>query len=267
MASALQQRRDLFPGWSPIIVVMDGQCSRVYDTHSRVFGRRLGGRFPVADDGERDVAMRDFRGNLSAAQQGDEEAFAAIWRHFQPGLLRYLKVKDATLADDLAADTWLKVLGALPAFEGNEAGFRAWLFTIARNRRTDMYRGAATRLVLVESSQLALLPDGTDVEVDAEEDLATDEILALISQLSVDQAEAVALRIVAGLDVSSVATIMGRSAGSVRVLCHRGLRALECKLNEEIDVADESVLPGEAEAGTAEPGAGLPLRPEVILHG
>ncbi len=178
--------------------------------------------------------MKDFRGKLSAAQRGDEDAFAAIWRYFQPSLLRYLKVKDNALADDLAADTWIKVLGALSAFEGTEAGFRAWLFTIARNRRTDWYRGAATKLVLVETSQLALLPDGNDVELDAEEDLATDEILKLISQLSVDQAEAVSLRIVAGLDVSAVATIMGRSTGSVRVLCHRGLRALERKLDRAI---------------------------------
>jgi RNA polymerase sigma-70 factor, ECF subfamily len=213
--------------------------------------------------------MKDFRGTLSAAQRGDEEAFAAIWRNFQPSLLRYLKVKDHALADDLAADTWLKVLGALPAFEGGEAGFRAWLFTIARNRRTDWYRGAATKLVLVESTQLALLPDTNDVEVDAEEDLATAEILDLISQLSADQAEAVALRIVAGLDVAAVATIMGRSAGSVRVLCHRGLRALERKLDRAVFEAQETekMTTIATPAETAGPAEGAGWQPEAILHG
>jgi RNA polymerase sigma-70 factor (ECF subfamily) len=213
--------------------------------------------------------MKDFRTNLSAAQRGDEEAFAAIWRHFQPSLLRYLKVKDTALADDLAADTWLKVLGALPAFEGNEAGFRAWLFTIARNRRTDWYRGAATKLVLVETTQLALLADVNDVEVDAEEDLATDEILDLISQLTTDQAEAVALRIVAGLDVAAVATIMGRSAGSVRVLCHRGLRTLERMLDRAVFEAEETetMTTFAAPAEAADPTEGAGLQPEAILNG
>ena len=213
--------------------------------------------------------MKDFRGKLSAAQGGDEEAFAAIWRHFQPSLLRYLKVKDHALADDLAADTWLKVLGALPAFEGSEAGFRAWLFTIARNRRTDWYRGAATKLVLVETTQLALLADTNDVEVDAEEDLATAEILDLISQLSADQAEAVALRIVAGLDVAAVATIMGRSAGSVRVLCHRGLRALERKLDRAVFEAQETetMTTFATSAEDAPPAAEAGWQPEAILHG
>lgn len=213
--------------------------------------------------------MKDFRGKLSAAQRGDEEAFAAIWRHFQPSLLRYLKVKDHALADDLAADTWLKVLGALPAFDGSEAGFRVWLFTIAKNRRTDWYRGAATKLVLVETSQLALLPDGNDVELDAEEDLATDRVLELVSQLSVDQAEAVALRIVAGLDVSAVATIMGRSAGSVRVLCHRGLRELERNLDRaalEADGRDVSAT-GAATSELADGVEGAAWQPEAILHG
>jgi RNA polymerase sigma-70 factor (ECF subfamily) len=213
--------------------------------------------------------MKDFRGKLSAAQGGDEDAFAAIWRHFQPSLLRYLKVKDNALADDLAADTWVKVLGALPAFEGSEAGFRAWLFTIARNRRTDWYRGSATKLVLVETTQLALMADANDVEVDAEEDLATDEILDLISQLSADQAEAVALRIVAGLDVSAVATIMGRSAGSVRVLCHRGLRALERRLDRAVFEAHETetmtTFATSEEAAPSTKGSGW--QPEAILHG
>jgi RNA polymerase sigma-70 factor, ECF subfamily len=213
--------------------------------------------------------MKDFRGKLAAAQRGDEDAFAAIWRHFQPSLLRYLKVKDSALADDLAADTWLKVLGALPAFDGGEAGFRAWLFTIAKNRRTDWYRGAATKLIPVETTQLALLPDSNDVEKDAEEDLATDEILHLISELSADQAEAVALRIVAGLDVSAVATIMRRSSGSVRVLCHRGLRALERKLDRAAPEAEEpavmTTFETPAEAAGAHDGPGW--QSEAILHG
>ncbi len=218
--------------------------------------------------------MRDFRGSLSAAQHGDEDAFAAIWRHFQPSLLRYLKVKDGALADDLAADTWLKVLGALPAFDGNEAGFRAWLFTIARNRRTDWYRGPAGRMVLVETTQLALVPDPNEVESDAEEDFATDDILSLIAQLSVDQAEAVALRIVAGLDVASVAAIMGRSPGSVRVLCHRGLRALERKLEREAvstERATAPLAPGDQAAsvagGTRGSDEDIGWAPEAIVHG
>ncbi len=209
----------------------------------------------------------DFRKSLRAAKRGDQEAFASLWTKFHPSLLRYLTIKAGPAAEDLAADTWLRVLRALPSFEGDEDGFRAWLFTMARNRVIDWYRGASKRYEYVEHSQLDLVPSGADVEADADEHSATQAALALISQLPPDQSEAVMLRVVAGLDVATVAKIMKRSAGSVRVLCHRGLRRLESTLNGE----DEKVLAGTAgPASDAVVGAsegGLRFVPEVRLHG
>ncbi len=174
--------------------------------------------------------MQDFRGTVLAAQSGDEEAFARLWREFQPGLLRYLRMKAPTVAEDLAADVWLRVLRALPTFEGDEQGFRGWLYTTARNRLTDWYRNGERRPDLIEYSSLVLLPAVNNVEEEAAEHSATDRAIALIGELPPDQAEAVLLRIVAGMDVPRVALIMDRSPGSVRVLCHRGLRRLEQRL-------------------------------------
>jgi RNA polymerase sigma-70 factor (ECF subfamily) len=42
---------------------------------------------------------------LAAAQGGDEQAFAVLWRDLQPALLRYLRVAAPEAAEDLAADT------------------------------------------------------------------------------------------------------------------------------------------------------------------
>jgi RNA polymerase sigma-70 factor (ECF subfamily) len=169
----------------------------------------------------------DFGGRLRAAKRGDEEAFAAIWREFQPGLLRYLRVKAAPAAEDLAADTWFRILKSLPTFEGDENGFRAWLFTAARNRLTDWYRAGDLRPLSIDVANLAMLPASNNVESEADEHSATERSLALIAKLPPDQGEAVMLRIVAGLSVPVTAEIMERSPGSIRVLCHRGLRRLE----------------------------------------
>jgi len=54
----------------------------------------------------------------------------------------------------------------------------------------------------------------------------------IVAGLSPDQAEVVLLRIVAGLGVSEVAAIMGRSPTSIRVLCHRALRHLRDRFPE-----------------------------------
>ena len=197
--------------------------------------------------------MLDFRGTVLAAQVGDEEAFARLWREFQPGLLRYLRIKAAPVAEDLAADIWLRVLRALPTFEGDERGFRGWLYTTARNRLTDWYRNGERRPDLIEYSSLVLLPAVNNVEEEAAERSATDEAVALIGELPPDQAEAVMLRIVAGMDVARVAALMERSPGSVRVLCHRGLRRLEQRL---LELDDVRTPPGRALAGvTAAAGA------------
>jgi RNA polymerase sigma-70 factor (ECF subfamily) len=56
----------------------------------------------------------------------------------------------------------------------------------------------------------------------------------ILTGLSPDQADAVLLRVVAGLDVAEVARIMDRSPGAVRLLCHRALRRLAPLLVEEV---------------------------------
>jgi len=56
--------------------------------------------------------------------------------------------------------------------------------------------------------------------------LDTQAALALVAQLASLQAEVIVLRVMAGLDVDSVARLVGRSPGAVRVAAHRGLRRL-----------------------------------------
>ena len=169
----------------------------------------------------------DFDRLLTGAKQGDEESFSAIWRAFEPGLLRYLRVIGGQAAEDIAADTWLQVIRKLDSFTGDDKAFRAWLYTIARHRHIDWRRQASRRKEsLVEVEVLDRFPGSDDTSGKYETSVSTQSAVALISTLPADQAEAVMLRTVSGLPVSVVAEIMGRPPGTVRVLCHRGLRRL-----------------------------------------
>ena len=164
---------------------------------------------------------------LAAAQGGDEQAFAVLWRDLQPAVLRYFRVAAAEAAEDLAADTWVSVIRSLGQFQGDEGAFRAWVFTVARHRAVDWHRGAArrpTRSVPVE--QLAELPAPDDPVAAVFEAQSTRAALALLAELPADQAEVVALRVLGGLEVAEVARIVGKRPGTVRVLAHRGLRRL-----------------------------------------
>ncbi|HMD44824.1 MAG TPA: sigma-70 family RNA polymerase sigma factor [Acidimicrobiales bacterium] len=177
-----------------------------------------------------------FSSLLLAAQQGDEEAFAVIWRACQPLLLRYLRVNAGGAADDIAADAWLQVSRKLSSFEGGESEFRAWLFTIARNRHIDWRRRSSNRRETpVESEILDLRSSPEDPALSVETQMSTDRALALIATLPPSQAEAVMLREVIGLSVADVAKVMDRPAGTVRVLCHRGLRRLADVLQSRLE--------------------------------
>jgi RNA polymerase sigma-70 factor (ECF subfamily) len=167
----------------------------------------------------------DFAATLDAARLGDDRALAALWLELQPSLLRYLRVGDPQAAEDIASDTWLEVTRRLDRFTGGEREFRGWLFTIARHRLIDARRRAARH----RTSPVAWLPDrpgGHDPASDVLLDISTQASLRLVSELPPEQAEAVRLRVMVGLDTGEVAEIMGKQPGNVRVLSHRGLRNL-----------------------------------------
>jgi RNA polymerase sigma-70 factor (ECF subfamily) len=170
-------------------------------------------------------------GVASAAQREDEQAFAVLWRHLQPAVLRYFQVAAREAAEDLAADTWLSVIRRLQQFRGDERAFRAWVFTVARHRAIDWHRQAARRPTnLVPVEQLAERPAPDDPATQVLEGQSTRAALALVAELPADQAEVVALRVLGGLGVAEVASIVGKRQGAVRVLAHRGLRRLAQQL-------------------------------------
>jgi RNA polymerase sigma-70 factor (ECF subfamily) len=86
-----------------------------------------------------------FEAALAAAARGDELAFGILWRDLQPGLLRYLNALAPGAGEDLASETWLRVVGRLDRFSGDERAFGGWVFTVAHHRAVDRWRRGARR--------------------------------------------------------------------------------------------------------------------------
>jgi RNA polymerase sigma-70 factor (ECF subfamily) len=174
------------------------------------------------------VVGDDFAGVLADAQAGNDDQFAVLWRDANPALLRYLRVLAPENAEDIAAETWVNVVRGLPRFIGDEAAWRAWLFTTARRRLIDQARvrkrHPAEPLDDISASEMPRTPDAAQVALD---NLATESALALLAQLPTPQAEVIMLRVVAGLDTDAVAMLLGKSPGNIRVMAHRGLKKLE----------------------------------------
>ncbi len=167
---------------------------------------------------------------LARARSGDEAGFLVLWEALHPRLLRYLQVLGCDDVDDVASETWLQAVRDLHRFKkGGADEFRAWLFTIGRHRAVDEARSRTRYRDKILTTGQAVPPQavhGNPVEDEVLAGLSTRQAVALVAGLSRDQAEVVALRIIAGLDTEAVARILRKSPGAVRVALHRGLRTL-----------------------------------------
>jgi RNA polymerase sigma-70 factor (ECF subfamily) len=178
----------------------------------------------------------------------------------QPQLLRYVRsLVGPGDAEDVASEAWLQIARDLPSFRGGGTGIKGWAARIARNRALDHIRARSRRPVAGAGvDELVALPGRADTAGEALESVATDRALAAIAALPREQAEAVLLRVVMGLDSTSAAQVLGRRAGSVRMATHRGLRRLAEQLSAEPSAVERE--PGEpggpGESKPAERAAG-----------
>jgi RNA polymerase sigma-70 factor, ECF subfamily len=170
---------------------------------------------------------------IQEAVAGQDEGFRTLYRVVQPGLLRYLKVLVGADAEDVASETWLQVVRDLRNFKGDGDAFRRWAVTIGRHRAMDHLRRNQRRpSIAMPVEAMTEMTGGDDTEIAAIETLTTERALELIASLPQDQAEAVLLRVVVGLDAASAAEVLGKRSGAVRTAAYRGLKRLAERLNE-----------------------------------
>jgi RNA polymerase sigma-70 factor (ECF subfamily) len=188
------------------------------------------------DDAELTAAVR-------AAQEGDEAAFRTVYRAVHPRLLGYVRtLVSEPDVEDVTSEAWLQIARDLQRFSGDADRFRGWAARIARNRALDHLRMRGRRPAAAgDETELLALPGGADTADEALEALGTGRTMALVARLPRDQAEAVVLRVVVGLDAKSAAQVLGKRSGAVRTAAHRGLR----RLAEMLETADEVPLQGD----------------------
>lgn len=157
-------------------------------------------------------------------------AFAVLYDRHLTGVYRYLLAKVGSVedAEDLTAQTFLEALEQLPRYRGTGV-FRAWLFRIARNKSVDHFRRRRPTVALVDDGpwrdDSAESPDDA-----ADRALTLDFVARKLSTLAPDRADALSLRLFAGLEVSEIAQTLNKPEPAVRMLIHRGIRDLQSRL-------------------------------------
>jgi RNA polymerase sigma-70 factor (ECF subfamily) len=162
---------------------------------------------------------------LEAAALGAEWAWQVLWVEYAGPLLGYLRARGAIEPDDALSEVFLDLARRIGSFEGTETQFRSWVFTIAHSRMVDQRR-KSKRKPGEQLDGFDTMEPGSDPADRFEVSETEREALALLSALSEDQRQVIALRVIADLSLEQVATIMGRNVNAVKQLQHRALRAL-----------------------------------------
>ena len=170
---------------------------------------------------------------VGAAQQGDPEAFGALFDHFYGPVYRYVaaRVGRPSDAEDLAQLVFVKALEALPRYESRGVPFGGWLFRLARNVVIDHIRTRREHARSTSSSSVRTPEDGPDELALLRQEM--DSVALALRRLTPEQREAIELRFFAGLSAREAAEAMGRQEGTVRGLQFRAIAALRRELGIE----------------------------------
>ena len=167
---------------------------------------------------------------VSRVQQGDSEAFGAIYDRYAPLVYRYVyyRVGSVVLAEDLTSETFLRALRNLSTFSWQGRDIGAWFVTIARNLVIDHFKSGRYRLEVptaqIPDADRSSSPPGPEHEVLGR--LTNETLLAAVRKLPTDQQECVVLRFLQGLSLRETALVMGRNDGAVKALQYRAIRNL-----------------------------------------
>ncbi len=171
---------------------------------------------------------------LSRTVSGDKEAFGQLYDFYAPRIFRFirLKVGSQTLAEDLSSESFLRIWEYLQRGEREiEESFQALLYKIARNLIIDYYKRKSSQEILMDDDFKEFL-EGQLIIDDTRLNEDTEAVHRALVNIKEEYQDVIIWYYVDELSVPQIAKIMDKSQGAIRVLIHRGLKALKEHLEE-----------------------------------
>jgi RNA polymerase sigma-70 factor (ECF subfamily) len=162
--------------------------------------------------------------DLIAQAKEDPSMFGPLYQRFIQPIYRYLysRVKNRQVAEDLAAQTFLSALQALPRYR--HQNFSAWLFSIARNKAMDHFRKSKRE---IDGEFPDNLVAHSDVPKQVSQTLEIQQLSGLIQGLRPYDQELIRLRYVADLTFAEMGVVLGKKEDAVKKALYRLLDQLE----------------------------------------
>ena len=183
---------------------------------------------------------------VSLAQEGREAAFRELVRRYERPVfsLIFRMVRDRETAEDLAQDTFIKVLNHIDRYRP-EFKLSSWLFKIANNVAIDFLRKRQLETVSLDGSPHAATLaeiEATSFDVAARQETALEELESrelgpaierAIASLRPEYRSCILLRHVEGRSYEEIAATLDLPLGTVKTYIHRARHQLREALGEE----------------------------------
>jgi RNA polymerase sigma-70 factor (ECF subfamily) len=167
---------------------------------------------------------------IEQARRGDQDAFAAVIRHYDVGLraLAYRLLGDRDQMDDALQEAYVNAYRALPRFRG-DSKLGTWLYRIAYNACVDELKRSrrAVQAPLDEVAEPADPRASVAETVESRRDL-----VVALSQLAPEDRAAVLLVDAQGFDYREAGEVLGVPAGTIASRLNRARSALRRALPE-----------------------------------
>lgn len=172
---------------------------------------------------------------LHLAKELDQTALATIYDRYSTALYRYAyhQTGDPHTAEDCVSETFSRFLKAMHQHRGPKDHLKAYLYRIAHNWITDLYRRKSSTEKPLEDAEPIHTSEQPHVENTIIEGITAETLRSHIAMLKDAQRRVIILKHLEGLDNAEVAEILGKNVGSVKALNSRGLNNLRKSLKAD----------------------------------
>ncbi len=168
---------------------------------------------------------------LPRIQALDREALAEMYDAYSDRLYGYAfrLLNNRQLAEDCVSETFTRLLAALQSGNGPQSSLQAYLYRIAHNWITDIYRRQPLEPLTVDET-IPMVGDKIESEVELR--AANAQILQAMRRLTPDQRQVIILKYVEDWTNEQIAQALQKPVGAVKSLQHRGLESLRRMLQQ-----------------------------------
>jgi RNA polymerase sigma-70 factor (ECF subfamily) len=178
-------------------------------------------------EGEKELWLR--------AQRGDEHAVETLYHNYYRTIYTYVyyRVGDGTLAEDLTAEVFLRLVDHISEMKLNGKPPLAWMYTISRNLVIDHFRHDPLERSVPLDDNLMERKD-LQPEVQVEYHLNQDRLREALNYLTEPQRQVVLMKFIEHRSNAEIASVLGKEEGAIKSIQHRALDSLKRVLESKV---------------------------------